>query len=130
PQTWWTTIHLVTLGVLTNGIMHWSWFFARAQLHLSPHDKRAGRDATVRSLTFNAALLGIFAGMWASLPWLVIASATAVGAIIAWHGFAFTQAMRRALGSRTSVVLRFYVAASALFVLGCAVAGLITVALL
>ena len=36
PQPLWTTIHLVTLGVLTNGILQWSWYFARALLRLPP----------------------------------------------------------------------------------------------
>ena len=36
PQPLWTTIHLVTLGVLTNGILQWSWYFARALLRLTP----------------------------------------------------------------------------------------------
>ena len=53
PQNLWTTIHLVTLGVLSNGIFQWSWYFTRALAHLAPDDRRAGRDNTVRIMAFN-----------------------------------------------------------------------------
>lgn len=130
PHTWWTTIHLVTLGVLTNGILQWSWYFARGLLRLPPNDLRAGRDALIRSLTFNAALIGLIASMWASASALVIAFAALVGAVVAWHGLAILLAAKHALGSRHAPLLRFYVAASALFVIGCTIAGFLTVALL
>jgi len=130
PHTWWTTIHLVTLGVLTNGILQWSWYFARGLLHLPPTDRRSGRDAVIRSLTFNASLIGLIAAMWSGAPALVIAFAAAVGAVVAWHGLAIVIATKHALGSRHAPLLRFYVAASALFVIGCTIAGFLTVALL
>lgn len=130
PETWWTTIHLVTLGVLTNGILQWSWYFARGLLHLPPTDRRAGRDALVRSLAFNVALIGLVAGIWTGLLGLVLACAVAIGVAVAWHGLAMARAAKGALGSRYAPLLRFYVVAAALFVLGCAIAGLLTVALL
>jgi len=130
PHTWWTSIHLVTLGVLTNGILQWSWYFARGLLRLPPTDRRSGRDAVIRSIIFNLSLVGLVAGMWASLPWVVIAFATLVGALVAWHGLAIVAASRSALGSRHAPLLRFYVAASALFIVGCTIAGFLTVALI
>ena len=130
PHTWWTTIHLVTLGVLTNGILQWSWYFARGLLRLPPNDRRSGRDALIRSLTFNAALVGLIASMWAGAPAVVIAFAATVGAVVAWHGLAIVLAAKHALGSRHAPLLRFYVAASALFVIGCTIAGFLTVELL
>ncbi len=130
PQTWWTTIHLVTLGVLTNGILQWSWYFARGLLRLPPTDRRSGRDAVLRSVVFNVALVGLVAGMWFGAPLTVIVFATVVGAVVAWHGYAIVLAAREALGSRHAPLLRFYVAASALFVVGCTIAGFLTVALL
>lgn len=130
PHTWWTTIHLVTLGVLTNGILQWSWYFARGLLRLPPTDRRSGRDAVRRSVVFNLALVGLVTGMWTSTPVLVIAFATVVGAVVAWHGVAIVLAARDALGSRHAPLLRFYVAASGLFIIGCTLAGFLTVALL
>lgn len=130
PHTWWTTIHLVTLGVLTNGILQWSWYFARGLLRLEPHSKRAGRDAVIRSVTFNVALAGLVAAMWAGASFVTVALATAIGLVVAWHGIAILLAAREALGSRHAPLVRYYVAASALFVVGCALAGMLTVALL
>ena len=54
PQPLWTMIHLVTLGVLSNGIFQWSWFFARSLARLSADDPRARRHNTIRVLIFNA----------------------------------------------------------------------------
>lgn len=130
PQTWWTTIHLVTLGVLTNGILQWSWYFARGLLRLPPNDRRAGRDALIRSVTFNVAVLGLVATMWLGVSAGVIVFAALVGTVVAWHGLSILLAARHALGSRHAPLLRFYVAASALFVIGCTIAGFLTVALL
>lgn len=127
PQTWWTTIHLVTLGVLTNGIMQWSWYFARGILRLPPTYPGGARDATIRTVAFNAILVALIAGMWAGWTPLVIAAAAGIGAVVAWHGWALAVASRTALGSRFRVVIRFYVTAAALFVVGCAVAGVLTV---
>ena len=130
PHTWWTTIHLVTLGVLTNGILQWSWYFARGLLRLPPNDRRSGRDALIRSLAFNAALVALIVSMWTGASALVIAFAAVVGAVVAWHGLAILLAAKHALGSRHAPLLRFYAAASALFVIGCTIAGFLTVALL
>lgn len=130
PRAWWTTIHLVTLGVLTNAVMQWSWYFAKGLLRLPPKDVRAGRDATRRSIAFNVTLVALIGCMWAGFALGVVLAATVVGAIMGWHGLALARASRTALGSRFAVVIRFYVAAAALFVLGCAIAGVLTVALL
>ena len=128
PAAWWTTLHLVTLGVLTNGILQWSWYFARGILRLPPNDKRGARDAARRSISFNIVLVGLIAAMWTQWIPGVIAAAALIGAIVAWHGWALAMASRRALGSRFRVIIRYYVIAAALFVVGCAVAGVLTVA--
>ena len=47
PQPLWTMVHVVTLGVLSNAILQWSWYFARALLHLPPGDRRSGRDLSL-----------------------------------------------------------------------------------
>ena len=130
PRTWWTTIHLVTLGVLTNGILQWSWYFARGILRLPPNDLRGGRDATRRTVAFNVTLVALILAMWAGFAAGVIVAAAAMGAIVAWHGLALGRASRTSLGSRFRIVIRFYVAAAGMFVIGCAIAGGLTVAML
>ncbi|ACZ30663.1 hypothetical protein Xcel_1640 [Xylanimonas cellulosilytica DSM 15894] len=129
PQALWTTIHVVTLGVLTNAILQWSWYFARALLHLPADDPRSGRDAVRRSVAFNLALVGLVASMWTAAVWGTVVFAGAVGAVIGWHGFAMLRAARGRFASRFAVVVRFYVTASAFLVLGCVLAGFLTVAM-
>src|SRR5690606_35632370 len=53
PQTLWTSVHVVTLGVLTSSVLQWSWYFARALLHLPAADRRSGRDARARMVAFH-----------------------------------------------------------------------------
>lgn len=129
PQPLWTMVHVVALGVLSNGILQWSWYFARALLHLPAGDRRAGRDATVRVVAFNVALVGLVAAMWTASTWGTVTAAGAVGAVIAWHGLALVQAARTRLASRFAVVVRYYVAAAAFLVVGCVLAGFVTVAM-
>lgn len=129
PQPVWTMIHVVTLGVLTNAILQWSWYFSRALLHLPPGDHRAGRDATSRMIVFNVALVGLVAGMWTATAWATVAGAGAIGGVIAWHGLALLSAARTRLASRFAVVIRYYIAAAGFLVIGCVLAGFLTVAM-
>ena len=39
PQSWWLSIHILTLGVLTNAILQWSWYFSRSLLRLRRDDR-------------------------------------------------------------------------------------------
>ena len=107
PQNLWTTIHLVTLGVLSNGIFQWSWYFTRALAHLAPDDRRAGRDNTVRIMAFNLSLLLLIGGMWSGMWHATVTGATAVGVIAAWHGWALLTASRERLASRFAVIIRY-----------------------
>jgi nitrite reductase (NO-forming) len=129
PQPLWTMIHVVTLGVLSNAILQWSWYFARALLHLPAGDRHAGRGAVLRSVAFNVSLVGLVAAMWTGSTWGTVAGAGAIGAVIAWHGLAMVQAARTRLASRFAVVIRYYVAAAAFLVVGCVFAGFVTVAM-
>ena len=130
PQPLWTLVHVVTLGVLTNAILQWSWYFARTLLRLPDDDPRAGRDAVIRTVAFNVVLVGLFAAMWTARTIAVVAFATGIGAVIAWQGLALLRAARTRLVSRFAVVVRFYVAAAAFLVVGSALAGIIAVAVL
>ena len=129
PQNLWTMIHLVTLGVLSNGIFQWSWYFTRALAHLAPDDRRAGRDNTVRIIAFNLSLLVLIGGMWSGLWYATVTGATVVGAIAAWHGWALLTASRERLASRFAVIIRYYIAAAFFLVVGATLAGFVTVAM-
>ena len=129
PQNLWTMIHLVTLGVLSNGIFQWSWYFTRALAHLAPDDRRAGRDNTVRIIAFNLSLLLLIGGMWSGVWHATVTGATLVGAIAAWHGWALLTAARERLASRFAVIIRYYIAAAFFLVVGATLAGFVTVAM-
>lgn len=123
--SWWMSIHIITLGVLSNAILQWSWYFARSLLRLPRNDRRGGRDQIMRQWAFNIALVVTVTGMWAENLPAVIVGAAGIGAVLAWHGAALLLASRGKLGSRFSVVIRYYVAASAALVIGCVLAGFI-----
>ena len=127
PQPLWTMIHLVTLGVLSNGIFQWSWFFARSLARLSADDPRARRHNTIRILIFNACFLLLFVSMW--LGWMVgtVIAATGIAAVAAWHGAEMLSVLRERLASRFVVVVRYYVCSASFFVLAALLASFVTV---
>lgn len=126
PQSWWVAIHLITLGVLTNAILQWSWYFSRSLLRLSPHNRHGGTDQVLRQLAFNVALVLLIVFMTAAHFWGIIVCATVIGALLAWHGLALAVVARERLASRFSIIIRYYVAAAACFVVACILAGFVT----
>ncbi|HQY33205.1 MAG TPA: hypothetical protein PLE12_09935 [Propionicimonas sp.] len=129
PQPLWTSVHVVTLGVLTSAVLQWSWYFARALLHLPATDSRSGRDAATRMVAFQVTLVVLVAAMWSGNVAGTVLGAGAIGAVIAWHGLALARAARTRLGNRFAAVVRYYVAAAGFLVVGCTLAGLLTVAM-
>ena len=129
PQPLWTMIHLVTLGVLSNGIFQWSWFFARSLARLSADDPRARRHNTIRILIFNACFLLLFVSMW--LGWMVgtMIAATGIAAVAAWHGAEMLSVLRERLASRFVIVVRYYVCSASFFVLAALLASFVSATL-
>ncbi len=129
-QQWWTTVHIITLGVITNAILQWSWYFARSLLRLPADNRNAGAHQTLRQLLFNTAVVVLVVAMWVPSPLLAIVAATAVGVIIVWHVVALVVSSRTALGARFAVIVRYYVAAGAMLVVGIVYGALTVVPLL
>jgi len=129
PQPLWTSVHVITLGVLTSSVLQWSWYFARALLHLPMSDPRSGRDAKVRMVAFHAILVALVASMWTAHVVGTVVCAGLIGAVIAWHGYALVRAARTRLGNRFAAVVRYYVGAAGFLVVGCVLAGFLTVAM-
>lgn len=125
PQAWWVSIHVITLGVLSNAILQWSWYFSRSLLRLPADDRHSGRDQLIRQLLFNGVLVLLVASMMTANLTGTLVGALGIGLILAWHGLALVIASRARLASRFSVVIRYYVAAAAFFVVGCVYAGLV-----
>ena len=126
PQPLWTMIHLVTLGVLSNGIFQWSWFFARSLARMPADDSRARRHNTIRILIFNACFLLLFVSMW--LGWMVgtMIAATGIAAVAAWHGAEMLSVLRERLASRFVIVVRYYVCSASFFVLAALLASFVS----
>ena len=126
PQPLWTMIHLVTVGVLSNGIFQWSWFFARSLARLSADDERARRHNIIRVLVFNAFFAVLIASMW--LGWMVatMICATGIALIAAWHGAEMLSVLRERLASRFIVVVRYYVCSASFLVLTALLASFVT----
>ncbi len=118
PQQWWTAVHLITLGVISNAILQWSWYFTRSLLRLRAEDKHAGAHQTLRQVAFNVAVIALVGGMWWPNVPVAMAAATAVGLIITWHVIALVVSIRSALGARFAVIIRYYVAASVFLLIG------------
>lgn len=122
PQPVWTYIHIITVGVLTTGILHWSWYFARALLRLSADDPRATRDNWIRIGTLQAFFIVLVVGMWWGMTWLIAGAVAVLMAVIIWHVAALTGAARTQLGSRFSAIIRYYQVASVFFLVAVACA--------
>jgi nitrite reductase (NO-forming) len=129
PQTLWTMVHVITLGVLTNGILQWSWYFTRAVLRLPSSDRRAGRSNVIRIVAFNIGIVLLAAGMWKQNAWLTVVMAGCVGVIIAWHGFDLLSCLKERFGGRLKVIVLYYAVASVFLVVGCVLAGFVTAAM-
>ena len=129
PQSWWLSIHILTLGVLTNAILQWSWYFSRSLLRLRRDDPAATTHQHIRQIFFNVALVALIVGMLAANLLTITIAAAGIGAIIAWHGIALVVSARAKLGSRFAVVIRYYMAAAAFLVIGCVYGAIIASAM-
>lgn len=129
PQPWWTAVHLVTLGVITNAILQWSWYFSRSLLRLPPDDPHSGRLQAIRQVLFNVALVALIASMWVPTTVGTVAAGVAIGLIITWHVVSLVISARTALAARFAVIIRYYVAAGAFLVLGVIYGALVAIPL-
>lgn len=129
PLPTWTVIHVITLGVLVNGICHWSWYFTRTLLRL-PDDRRDRRAGLARGVLLNVSIIVLIVAMWTTHAPAAFIAACAIGAAIGWHGLAIINASRTRFGSRFAAIVRYYVAASAFLVVGCGLGALMTFAAL
>lgn len=127
---WWLVVHVTTLGVLTNAILQWSWYFSRSLLRLPADDKHSGVHQTIRQLSFNLFFVVLIAAMLSGRTNLAVGAAVAIGAVIAWHTAALTLAARTSLGARFAVIIRYYVLASLFLLLGVVFGVLVTIPLL
>ncbi|MGH3413122.1 MAG: multicopper oxidase domain-containing protein, partial [Marmoricola sp.] len=113
----WLLFHLLLLGAVTHSILVWSQHFADALLHnaTTPGQLRA---RTVRLALLNLGVLTVLIGVPGERWMVAAAGAAAVVLAVGWHAGSLVRQLRRALGSRFAVTIRYYVAAGALLPVG------------
>ena len=108
----WLSVHLFTLGVLTNTVMAMSRHFAATLTRTRDND--AGTPLWLGNVG-TAALVG---GRVAQLAWLVAAGAAVVAAAVALNLRSMRSMRRAAVGARFAFVVRSYEWAHAAFLVG------------
>ncbi|WP_298744827.1 multicopper oxidase domain-containing protein [uncultured Microbacterium sp.] len=120
-QPLWLMVHVPLLGAATAAILVWSQHFSDTLLRLPAPAGRAG--LAVRLALHSIGASAVIAGMLTGAVVLVIIGAVIVGATILAHGLILTLQMRRALPARFAPLVRYYVAAAAVFLGGIALGG-------
>lgn len=125
-QPLWLLVHVPLLGAATAAILVWSQHFADTLLRRDPPGGRIGLGARLAIHTLGAGV--VVAGVLNNSTSLVIAGASAVVAAIALHATILGIQLRAALPSRFAPLVRYYLAAASVFLVGIA-AGVVMSAL-
>jgi nitrite reductase (NO-forming) len=111
----WLALHLVLLGAVTNAVVVWSEYFAAALLRTAPVAERA---ATLRALALNLGIVAVLAGIPTGRAGLAAAGAALAGVVVLAHALSLASRIARALPSRLSGTVWFYLAAAAALLVG------------
>lgn len=120
-QPLWLMVHVPLLGAVTAAILVWSQHFSDTLLRRQAPAGRVGLGTRLGLQTLGAGV--VVAGvLTASVP-VVIVGAAVVGTAIIAHGVILMLQMRRALPARFAPLVRYYIAAAAVFLGGIALGG-------
>lgn len=128
PEGGWLLVHMLLLGAVTNAILVWSAHFADALLH-RPVTVASRRWQVARMALLNASIVVVIAGVLTATWPVTAVGATGVGGAVAAHGAALGRQSRRALPSRFTSTITYYVAACALLPFGAALGALLSAGL-
>ncbi|GAB2869956.1 multicopper oxidase domain-containing protein [Nocardioides pacificus] len=117
PAPRWLMIHLLLLGAVTHSIVVWSKHFADAVLH-TPTDERELRLRNVLLATLNLGVVGVIAGVLASVWAVTLVGALAVGGAVLAHGALLLRQLRRSLPARFSGTVHYYIASASFLPVG------------
>lgn len=117
PAPRWLMMHLLLLGAITHSVLVWSQHFADALLHNVVTTGRQ-RARTARLGLLNAGVLTVVIDVPAEHWIAVVVGASVVVLAVGWHGLSLALQLRRGLGSRFAITIRYYVAAAALLPVG------------
>lgn len=126
PQPMWLMVHVPLLGAATAAILIWSQHFSDTLLRRAAPAGRAGLGVRLGLHTAGAAL--VVAGVLAAIVPLVIVGAVVVAAAIVAHAVVLFLQLRRALPSRFGPLVRYYIAASLVFLGGIAIGATMSAA--
>jgi len=115
PVARWLMIHLLLLGAVTHAIFVFSRHFTDAVLHARP---TARRWQSLRLGLVNAGAATVMVGMIGAWWPVVLVGGVVVGGAVLWHGAVLFGLLRGALASRFGAIVRYYIAAAALFPVG------------
>ncbi len=117
PAPRWLLLHLFLLGAVTHSILVWSQHFTDALLHSAPTGT-AYRARSVRLFLCNSGAVLVVVAVPTDRWVLAAAGASAVALAVGWHAVSLVVQLRRGLGSRFAVTVRYYVASAALLPFG------------
>lgn len=123
-QPLWTPIHAVALGVMSNGIFQWSWFFSRGLLHF-PIEGAAKYSTFTRLIVLNVGILLLFAAMWTAIVPLALAATVLICAAGIHQGVVFALIARKYRKNRFAPIVRYYAVAFFAFVFTCLIGGVL-----
>lgn len=124
PGGRWLAVHLFTLGVLTNLLVALTAHFAGTLLHAP------GRPDRARLALLNAGALALLIGLPNGWRWSVAAGAAALAGAVVWLYVDLRRLRTRSLTGRFAFVVRTYERATAAFVHGALLGGLLGTGLL
>ena len=125
-QPLWLMVHVPLLGAATAAILIWSQHFADTLLRRPAPAGRVGLGLRLGLHTVGAGL--IVAGMLTAAVPLVVGGAALVAAAILAHAVVLVMQLRGALPARFAPLVRYYVAASLVFLGGIAVGAIMPAA--
>lgn len=122
PAPHWLMIHLLLLGAITHAILVWSQYFSFALLR-SKATLTDRRHQNVRLALSNGGatlvFLGVPLGVW---PLSLVGAALLIIAV-GWHGLSLFRRARRSMPGRFGRVIRFYIVAAGMLVIGAGLGG-------
>lgn len=111
PAPRWLMLHLLFLGAISHAILVWSQHFSLALLH-APSTKSSIRNQNLRLAGLNLATVAICFGVPLGIWPLTIAGASLFGLAVLWHAGSLYARLRKSLGNKFSLSVRYYIAAA------------------
>lgn len=117
PVARWLIIHLLLLGGVTHAILVWSQYFSLALLRsrASHSDRRA---QNLRLIFANLGAAAVFIGVPTGVMPLTVAGASLLIIAVGWHGTSLFLRARTSMPGRFGRTTRYYIASSAMLLIG------------